>query len=142
MRIVSIVRTTIPYDVIARSFAQIVKDVFQNYTISAGLEEGLNQLNSLRLDTPLDLDCVVKLKDENFLLKTDDEGKIVFCIFDDSFEYKVDQNNDVLCFFEGEFMCKAEGRVDTWYRHIQSNVDLVAINYLNFTTPSRNLDKY
>jgi energy-coupling factor transporter ATP-binding protein EcfA2 len=142
MQITKIVRTTLPYTVITKAFAQIVYDVFQNYTLNADLEEGLNQLNSLRLDSPLDFDCVVKLRDEAFFLTTDDDGKIVFCICDDSFEYKVDENNDVLCYFNGEFLWKVEGRVATWYRHIQRNVDLVAINYANFTPPSRDLVKY
>jgi len=142
MKITKIIRTTLPYGIITKAFAQIVKDVFNNYTLCKDLEDGLNQLNSLRIDSPLDFDCVIKLKDEAFFLTTDDDGKIVFCICDDSFEYKINEQNEVLCFFQGEFLWKVEGRVATWYRHIQRNVDLVTIDYTNLTPPSRDLVKY
>jgi hypothetical protein len=141
MKITKIVRTTLPYSVITTAFAKIVRDVFNNYDLCTDLEDGLNQLNSLRIDSPIEFDCVVKLRDEAFFLTTDDDGKLVFCICDDGFEYKVD-NGKVLCFHEGEFMWEVEGRIATWYKHIQRNVDMVAIDYTNLTPPSRDLVQY
>nr|UZO29911.1 MAG: RNA-dependent RNA polymerase [Harg calici-like virus] len=142
MKITKIIRTTLPYTTISQAFAKIVRDVFNNYDLCTDLEGGLNQLNSLRIDSPIEFDCVIKLKDEVFFLTTDDDGKIVFCICDDSFEYKITENNEVWCYHDNEFLWKVEGRVATWYRHIQRNVDLVAINYTNLAPPSRDLVKY
>jgi len=141
MRITKIIRTTLPYTTITKAFSQIVKDVFNNYDLCTDLESGLNQLNSLRIDSPIEFDCVVKLRDEAFFLTTDDDGKLVFCICDDSFEYRVD-NNKVLCFFNNEFMWEVEGRIATWYKHIQRNVEMVSIDYTNLTPPSRDLVQY
>jgi len=141
MKITKIIRTTLPYTTITKAFAQIVRDVFNNYDLCTDLESGLNQLNSLRIDSPIEFDCVVKLRDEAFFLTTDDDGKLVFCICDDSFEYKVD-NGKVLCFHEGEFLWEVEGRIATWYKHIQRNVDMVSIDYTNLTPPSRDLVQY
>jgi energy-coupling factor transporter ATP-binding protein EcfA2 len=142
MSLTKIIRTTLPKATIIKAFAKIVHDVFQNYDLCEDLESGLKQLNSLRIQSPLEFDCVIKLKDESFFLTTDDDDKLVFCICDDSFEYKLDENNNVLCFFNGEYLWQVEGRIATWYRHIQRNVDMVPINYTNLTPPSRDLVKY
>lgn len=142
MKLTKIIRTTIPMTQIMRAFSSIVTEVFQNYDLCEDLELGLNQLNSLRITAPLEFDCVIKLKDETFFLTTDDDGKIVFCMCDDSFEYKLTEAGNVSCYHNGEYLWQVEGRVANWYKHIQRNVDMVQIDYTNITPPSRDLVKY
>jgi hypothetical protein len=84
---IKIVKSEFQLITIMNAFKSIVKDVFSKYQMKQNLENGLNQLNSLRIDSPLEFDCVVKFQDEVFFMTTDPEGKLVFCICDDSFTY-------------------------------------------------------
>jgi Cdc6-like AAA superfamily ATPase len=142
MKITKVVRSEFSNVQIMKAFGSIVKEVFQNYDLCESLESGLNQLNSLRITAPMEFDCVVKLKDEAFFLTTDDTDKLVFCICDDSFEYKVNDLGKVLCYHEGQFLWEVEGRIASWYKHIQRNVETIEINYTNLTPPSRDLVQY
>lgn len=141
MQKITVVRSEFSLPTLLKSFSKIVRDVFRHYEVKQNLEDGLTQLNSLRIDSPLVFDCVVKLQDEAFFLTTDDANKLVFCICDDSFEYS-EQDGKIFCYLEKELMWEETGRVGAWYRHILRNVEKVTIDYTNFTPPSRNLISY
>jgi hypothetical protein len=141
MRKVNIVRSEFNFFELMKAFSAIVRDVFSQYIIKQNLEQGLKQLNSLRVSSPLNFDCVFKFRDEVFFLTTDPEGKIVFCICDEAFEYKV-EDNKVMCYSEQELMWEVTGPLSDWYTHILRNVDKITFDYTNITPPSSKFNTY
>jgi hypothetical protein len=124
-----------------RHFGTIVTKVFAQYQISFDLERGLTQLNSLRVDSPINFSCIMKFTDEAFYLTVDEEGKLIFCIIDDSYDY-IEEEGKIYCYYQGTKVWEVEGRVAEWYRFINKDVEKIKIDYTNITRPSANLIKY
>jgi len=124
-----------------RSFRQIVCDVFSNYTLNPSLEAGIVQLNSLRVDSPMEFDCLVKMNDCSFILTTDDENKLVFCIADENYNYSI-ENGKVYCYFQDTKLWEETGPVALWYQHLLRNVEKIHINYQCITPPSAKFVQY
>jgi guanylate kinase len=123
------------------AFKTIIGEVFANYTKGQNLERGIVQLNSLRVTSPIEFDCVVKLIDEVIFLTTDQDQKLVFCICDDSFDYRL-EDDKVMCYSNGTCRWEAQGRVALWYKRILRNVEKITIDYTAFTPPSRSFYTY
>jgi hypothetical protein len=124
-----------------KSFGQIVNDVFKHYELRTNLEDGLIQLNSLRIDAPMEFDCLVKLDDASFILTTDDKQKLVFCMVDHSFNYR-EEEGKIFCYLKDQLMWEETGYVALWYKHLLRNVEKIQVNYQNITPPSANLVAY
>nr|WPR17978.1 MAG: RNA-dependent RNA polymerase [Crogonang virus 134] len=124
-----------------RSFRHIVCDVFKNYTLNPSLEAGIVQLNSLRVDSPMEFDCLVKMEDCSFILTTDDENKLVFCIADENYNYSV-EDGKVFCYFKNTKLWEETGPVALWYQHLLRNVEKIHIKYECVTPPSAKFVQY